>query len=486
MNRTPFAVAAALFLLLGSACEPATQAPPAAPDPGGPCQPADCGPIAEIARVCNDQSVGATQCARADDGVCRWRHVCPEDRAGPAPAAGTPLPGPAQVAAPPQGGAPAAAPRAFTEANAQLAQALYGRLGAQVRGNFFFSPASVSTALALAYAGARGETAAQMARTMRFTLPQAELHAAFAAQTAKLTSAGKGPVVRIANRVWAQAGLPVEGDFLGVAKGPYGAGLELANFNGAPEPARGAINKWVEDQTSGKIKDLLPQGSVTPLTRLVITNAIYFKAQWATPFDKAETASLPFSLGGGAKADAPMMHRLVQAGFAEAGDAQVLELPYDAAGSGRNLSMVVILPKAVDGLGAVERRIAAGDLRAYLGGIAEERVDVTLPRFKMTSEHDLGSTLAAMGMPLAFDAVNADFSGISKAEPLYITRIAHKAFVEVNEEGTEAAAATGVVIGTRSMPPPPKVFRADHPFAFLIRDRDTGAVLFMGRVADPR
>jgi serpin B len=375
----------------------------------------------------------------------------------------------------------------FEQGNAAFAQALYGKLAAGAKGNLFFSPSSISTALAMAFAGARGETAAQMAATLRFTVPPGELHAGFAAQTARLTAGmPKGPEIRIANRMWGQAGLPVEADFQKIAKDHYGAGWELADFKGAAEPARGKINQWVSDQTNAKIKDLLPPGSLTPLTRLVITNAIYFKGKWATPFDKEKTKSEPFTLAGGTTASVPMMRRVLRAGFAETADASVAELRYEGQGTGRKLSMVVIVPKAADGLGPVEQRIAAGGLGGYVSGLADEQVDVALPRFKMTSEHDLGGTLKTMGMPLAFDESRADFSGISKAERLYITKVAHKAFVEVNEEGTEAAAATGVVIGTKSMPPPPKVFRADRPFAFILRDATTGTVLFMGRVADPR
>ena len=339
----------------------------------------------------------------------------------------------------------------------------------------------------MAYAGARGETAAQMAATLRFTVPQGELHAAFAAQTARLTAgAPKGPEIRIANRLWGQAGMPVEGDFLKITREQYGAGMELADFKGATEAARGKINQWVSDQTNATIKDLLPQGSLTARTRLVLTNAIYFKGKWATPFDKAHTRTESFTLSPGSTASVPTMHLVLRAGFVETSDASACELRYEEAGTGRKLSMLVILPKAANGLPQVEQRIAAEGLGGYVGGLAEERVDVALPRFKVTSAHDLGGMLGAMGMPLAFDEVRADFSGISKAEGLYITRVQHKAFVEVNEEGTEAAAATGVVMGTKSLPPPPKVFRADHPFAFLIRDATTGTVLFMGRVADPR
>jgi serpin B len=381
--------------------------------------------------------------------------------------------------------AAAALPAGFVEANTAFAQRLYGKLSG-TQGNVFFSPASISTALGMAYAGARGQTEAEMAKTLEFRLPQAELHPAFAALTARIVggTAG-GPEIRIANRLWGQAGMPVEADFKKLTEANYGAGLELLDFKTSAEPSRARINQWVDEQTKGKIKDLLPTGSINPLTRLVLANAIYFKGLWATPFDKANTKPEPFRLQSKSSVTAQMMRKILSAPYAETADAQVLALGYRAPSADRAMSMIVILPKAVDGLPKVEEAIAAGRLAGYVAPLALTQVDVALPRFKITSEQNLNTTLAAMGMPLAFDDKKADFSGITKAERLYITRVQHKAFVEVNEEGTEAAAATGVVMGTRSLPPPPKVFRADRPFFFLIRDDGTGAVLFMGRVANP-
>ncbi|AUX31581.1 MULTISPECIES: serpin family protein [Sorangium] len=479
-----FLFAAALCSLLGLGCQAQSHAPPPASTPEAPpCQPADCGPLAKIARICDDGSTAAPQCARADGGVCRWEHVCP----GPKPAAEAPAPGPSQPApdAPPPAEPPPGA--GFADANAAFAQRLYGALAATT-GKLFFSPASVSTALAMTYAGARGETAAQMAKALELTFPPEALHPAFGGLVKQLTQpAGpKAPELRIASRLWGQAGLPIEPAFQSTTQQHYGAGIELVDFKGSSEQARGRINRWVEEQTSAKIKDLMPAGSITPLTRLVLTNAIYFKGRWATPFDKQATKNEPFTVKPGTAPAVPMMRKTLKARFGQVDDASVLELAYEAQDPERPLAMVVILPAQAGGLPKVEQRLSTGQLKGYVEALQPARVDVALPRFKMTAEFELSKALAGLGMPLAFDAAKADFSGITRAEPLFLSQVRHKAFVEVNEEGTEAAAATGVVVSTRAAPAPPQVFRADHPFAFLIRDVATGAVLFMGRVTDPR
>ncbi|WP_437909238.1 serpin family protein [Sorangium sp. So ce327] len=472
----------ALCTLLGLGCQARDGAPPAAPAPSASwCGPADCGPLS--VPVCDDGSSGAPQCVRAQNGACQWVRVCQ----GPEPAAGTATPGPSEPATPDaQQADPPPAP-ALADTNAAFAQRLYGKLAA-TKDKLFFSPASISTALAMTYAGARGETAAQMAKTLEFTLPPEALHPAFAGLLKELALATgpKGPELRIANRLWGQAGLPIEPAFQSTTQQHYGAVIELVDFKGGSEPARGRINQWVEQQTNGKIKDLMPAGSITGLTRLVLTNAVYFKGKWATPFDKQATKNEPFTVKPGTAPAVPMMRKTLQAGFGKTADASVLELAYEAQSPERRLAMVVVLPAQVDGLAKVEQRLAAGELKAYVEALHPARVDVALPRFKMTAELELSATLSALGMPLAFDDKKADFTGITRAEPLFISQVRHKAFVEVNEEGTEAAAATGVVVATRSAPAQPQVFRADHPFVFLIRDVATGAVLFMGRVTDPR
>lgn len=484
-------VAASISGLLGlaCACQPNVGSAPAqtTTEPQATsCRPEDCGPLPRIARICADGSTGKPQCARSErtTGIgCAWEHVCPDVAAAAAQTSNATT----------TATAPADKPAlSVVESTTAFAQRLYGKLDA-APGNLFFSPLSISAALAMTYAGARGETAAQIAQALSFDLPPADLHPSFAELLGKLQQAPgtSAPELRIANRLWGQAGAPVEPEFLKITKDQYGAGIELVDFKSAAERSRALINAWVEQQTNKKIVDLLPRGSVDPLTRLVLTNAVYFKGRWATPFDKKATQSAPFTVKPGVSHPAPMMqHRKLRAGFGELPDASVLELAYQASEASRALSLVVILPKALDGLPAIEASISAGQLGGYLGALrAEQLVNVALPRFKLTSEHDLVPTLVALGMPLAFDPEKADFSGITGAaleKRLFISQVRHKAYVDVNEEGTEAAAATGVVMSTRSLGPDVPVFRADHPFAFLIRDGATGVVLFMGRVADPR
>lgn len=474
--------AGVLCSLLGLGCQASDPTPPPASDPSAAsCQPADCGPIAQVARLCDDGSTGAPQCARAEGGACRWQHACPGSAPAVQPIAAGPAEGPSRAP-----DAQPASPTALADANAAFAQRLYGRLAADP-GNLFFSPASLSIALSMTQAGARGETAAQMAKTLELTLAPEVLHPAMGALQSELTATRPGaPELRIANRLWAQAGMPIEPDFQEITGQHYGAGLELVPFTSAPEKARSQINRWVEEKTNNKVKDLMPAGSVDANTRLVLTNAIYFKGKWATPFDKRSTKSEPFTIRPGTSPAVPMMRATLRAGLGQTEDASVLQLAYGSPSPDRFLAMVVILPKEVDGLPTVESRLAAGQLKAYLDVVQPAQVDVALPRFKITWETELSKQLAAMGMPLPFDPTRADFSGISKAVPLYVSGVYHKAFVDVNEEGTEAAAATGVGMRTRSMTAPPAVFRADHPFVFLIRDVATGAVLFMGRVVDPR
>jgi serpin B len=238
----------------------------------------------------------------------------------------------------------------------------------------------------------------------------------------------------------------------------------------------------VESKTQQKIKELIPQGVLTVLTRLVLANAIYFKGDWAVQFDGKATAKAPFHVAPGETVEAPLMSQKNQFGYAELGELQVLALNY----KGKALSMVVLLPKKPDGLAALETSLTPANLEKWTRNLPAREVQVFLPKFKMTSQFRLNEKLRALGMTDAFDESKADFSGLDgRKQYLFITAVLHKAFVEVNEEGTEAAAATAVVIGLRSAPARPLVFRADHPFLFLIRDNRTGSILFLGRVVDP-
>ncbi|QEH36340.1 Serpin (serine protease inhibitor) [Aquisphaera giovannonii] len=361
---------------------------------------------------------------------------------------------------------------------------LYARLRDKP-GNLFFSPSSISTALAMTYAGARGDTAGQMARVLHFGDDRAALDRGYRALLEATRPAGDRPGFRlsVANRLWGQKDFRFLPDFLALTRDAYHAELGVVDFAAEPEPSRERINAWIEEQTEGKIKELLGTGTIDRLTRLVLTNAIYFKGDWAEPFKRDFTKEEPFHVTGDKTTRAPMMHKVHEFRTGAADGLKFVELPY---GRG-DLSAVVLLADQVDGLPAVEARLSAASLDRWLTVGAMRQVDLALPRFKVESEFSLADTLAAMGMPLAFDRRKADFSGMSSEDELHISAVVHKAYVDLNEEGTEAAAATGVVMTLRAMarPAPPVVFHADHPFLFLIRDNRTKAVLFLGRVVNP-
>jgi len=380
---------------------------------------------------------------------------------------------------------------ALVRGNNAFALELYTRLRSG-DGNRFLSPWSISTALAMTYAGARGATAAEMTRTLHFDLPPGQLHEAFHHQIAELHSrntpraGSKGdPDVQLvtANALWVQASYRLLPDFLKLIEQNYGGGLHTVDFRGATEAARQTINAWVEEQTRNKIKELIKPGILTELTRLVLTNAIYFKALWAAPFAAANTHPDDFHVSKQDKVRVAMMNQTASFGYADAGASQVLELPY----KGDTLSMVILLPKAVDGLAALESAMTPETLDTWLKKLSPQRVQVSLPKFKLTGEFQLNQVLSDLGMPSAFDLDLADFSGMTGIRDLYISAVVHKAFVEVDEKGTEAAAATAVVMAARAVmhAPRPTVFRADHPFVFLIRDVRTGAILFLGRLVRP-
>jgi serpin B len=374
---------------------------------------------------------------------------------------------------------------AVVKGNTEFALSLYGKLRAQA-GNLFCSPYSVSTALAMTYAGARGQTAAEMAKALDFTLDPGHLHPAFGAlQHQLIQGSGKkqGYQLNVANALWGQEHFGFLPDFLNLTRRDYGAGLREVNFQSDPEAARRVINTWVEQQTHDRIKDLLPQGLLTTDTRLVLTNAIYFKGFWAEQFKKASTKQEPFQLAGGGQVQVPLMHQTGHFQYHDGGTFQALELPY----RGRELSLLVLLPKRVDGLAALEGRLTAANLAAWLGRLREQEVQVALPRFKVTGAFNLNQVLEALGMRQAFIPGGADFSGMSgtNGRKLFLQAVVHKAFVDVNEEGTEAAAATGVAVAEEAEPADPAVFRADHPFVFLIRDNRSGSVLFLGRLTNP-
>jgi len=373
----------------------------------------------------------------------------------------------------------------LVEGNTGFALDLYAQLKAEP-GNLFFSPYSISTALAMTYAGTRGQTEAQMAKVLHFGSDQRSLHAAFGQLQRQLADAGKtkGMELNVANALWAQKGHPFLEPFFKVAKGEYAANIAQADFKTAAEAARHEINRWVAQKTKDKIRDLLPEGSLDTLTRLVLANAIYFKGTWATKFDKAGTTMQPFHLTSVRQIEVPLMHHLDNVRYMENADFQAVELPYTGGG----LSMVVLLPREIEGCGQLESRLTPALVAEALRQMKQQKVEIFLPRFKLESQFKLNDPLFKMGMTEAFSR-HADFSGMDGAKDLYISGVFHKAWGEVNEEGTEAAAATAVVVTLKSVavrpPAPPPVFRADHPFLFFIRDTQSGTLLFLGRLTDP-
>ena len=355
-----------------------------------------------------------------------------------------------------RGEAPAAnrstLPPSVVEGNNQLAIDLYHRLAGESNGNVFVSPESISLALAMTYAGARGQTAEQIAATLHFTLPPEQLNAAFAALLKELSPGGDKHDYQLstANRLWAQQGYTFLDSFLKVTREQFGAELAQVDFVHQSEAARQTINAWVEKQTNDKIKDLIASGTLSPATRLVLTNAVYFKGDWQTPFEKEATAKAPFHVSPEKTADASMMRHQARYLYNGQPDLQILEMPY----KGRDLSMVVLLPTKIDGLAELEKSLSTDKLKAWLAGLKSKDVDAAFPKFKVTREVELSSTLSAMGMPLAFSG-SADFSGMNGRHDLAISAVFHKAYVDVDEKGTEAAAATGTVMrATPSACPP--------------------------------
>jgi len=376
--------------------------------------------------------------------------------------------------------------------NNAFAVELYGQLKGQP-GNLFFSPESISTALAMTYAGARGDTAAEMAKTLHFTLPPEKLHPAMGALLRDRNAAHDGYALREADALWAQQGYIFLDDFLKLTKDNYGAGFNTVDFKGATEVARQTINQWVERQTENKIKDLIVPGMLKPDTQLVLTNAIYFKGDWETQFKKEETKDEDFHVSATQTVTTPLMHRRDSSFQYMYGDTfQALEIPY----KNNALSMIVFLPNDISGLPVFEQSLTAANMEQWLRQLREfSTVTVTIPKFRMTQELELADTLARMGILRAFDFRAADFSGMigngqQGKDRLYASQVIHKAYVDVNEEGTEAAAASArttpsMIVIAGSKPPPPPIFRADHPFLFLIRQNRSGSILFMGRVSEP-
>ena len=417
-------------------------------------------------------------------------------------------------------------------ASGDFALDLYGQLARENAGkNLFFSPYSMASALAMTAEGARGETAAEMGKVLRF--PEAArrigddaqllpwntslIHTGMAKLNARFQSKADTPYeISVANALYGEQTFPFSPDYVATIGKFYGTGAVVpVDFKNLPEPSRLLINAWAEEKTRGRIKDLVPPGAVTGLTRLALLNAIYFKGDWAVPFDATQTKEEDFHVAGGAKIAVQMMHNAKISGSKYAafkadgtpfqtpamisgnegpaalypgkGGFQVAELPY----KGEDLAMVIVVPQDADGLAAVEKQLTTANLQAWLSKLEARIMDVSLPKFRIETDYQMNDPLKALGMRLAFDDRQANFDGLVAAgsADLCISDVLHKAFVEVTEKGTEAAAATAVLKPTSARVPQPWPFtpaiRADRPFLFAIRDVKTGTLLFLGRMTDP-
>ena len=401
---------------------------------------------------------------------------------GPSPSASIAKSGLQRVTAP---DTPPGDIQALVDNNNAFAFDLYRSLQAQ-DGNLFYSPYSISLALAMTYAGARGTTESQMAQTLHF-LSQDQLHPSFNALDLQLAERGKAQTdeetplqLNIANAVWAEQTYPFLQSFLDTIALNYGAGIRLADFINQYEAVRKEINTWVSDQTQDKIKDLIPEGVLSSDTRMALVNAIYFKADWLHPFEADGTQDMPFHPLDGSDVTVPMMNHGTFIPYAKGDGWQAIELAYQ----GETAAMDIIVPDE----GRFEEVGSSLDYEtasAILSNLQPTSVTLSLPKFKFESEFGLADQLKALGMPDAFDPDIADFSGMSERNDLYISAVLHKAFVAVDEKGTEAAAATAVIVGVTSAPVFDVTLTIDRPFIFLIRDIPTGQILFVGRVLNP-
>jgi serpin B len=360
-------------------------------------------------------------------------------------------------------------------------------------GNIVFSPASISIALAMAYAGAAGTTASEMAAALHYTLPPERLHPAFDwldlqinsrginSRGEKLLGADGGPMrLHVVNAAWAERTYTFKSDYLDILATSYGAGINLLDFLTASESARLTINAWVAAQTENKILDLLPTGAVDSSTRLVLTNAVYFNAAWKVPFDPQNTHDFSFTLLDGSQVTTKFMGaELANTPAVQGAGFVAVELPYQD----EQLSMLVVVPDSGT-FAAFESSLDSAKLDSIVAGLMPRSVLLGLPRFKVETGQSLEDLLKALGMTSAFDFGPADFSGMDGTRNLYISKVIHKAFIDVAEKGTEAAAATAVVMNAGAMPVGLNI-DANRPFLYFLRDQPTGAILFMGRVLDP-
>ncbi len=376
---------------------------------------------------------------------------------------------------------------AVVAGNTDFALKVFPLLDPSGSSNIVFSPYSITQAFALLAPGANGNTLSEIEQALSFPLPQDRLNAAFNKLDLLLTNEGTGaitaageqlPILRNANAIWGQVGLSILPSYLDTLAVNYGAGMYLVDFINATEDARGTINLWVESQTNNRIQNLIPEEGVTDLTRIVLTNAIWFKASWASQFSVASTATQSFFNQDGSTSSVPFMHQMFTVTYAQVDGCQAVDIPY----AGNNFSMLVIMPDpgTFDAFLSSLTPTVLGDITNHL---STQKVALSLPKFTFTEVANLGSILKSLGMTDAFNSNTADFSGIDGDHDLIIQNVFHQAFISVDEFGTEAAAATAIVVGPGAAPPPqPLTFTIDHPYIFLIREIQTGSILFLGKV----
>ena len=375
----------------------------------------------------------------------------------------------------------------LVEGNSQFAFNMYQALKDEP-GNLFYSPYSITQALAMTYAGAHGKTQQQMVAALHFAFPDDRLHATLNALDVGMAAAGESQDehnafrLSMLNALWGQSGYAFQPDFLDVLGKYYGAGIHTLDFVKDQEASRQAINQWVSQQTNQRIQDLIARGGITPFTRLVLTNTIYFKASWQNEFDKSQTTDGPFFMMRDSTVQVPMMHGLARYGYVKENSVEVIELPY----SNPDFSMVIMMPEA-GRFQPFEQSLDVSKMAALINDLKLLEVDLTMPKFKFDDSFGLAKTLQGLGMTDAFTPGVADFSKIDGGKgQLFIQDVLHKAFIAVDEQGTEAAAATAVVVGTTAMPAESAKVVIDHPFLFLIRNKQSGTILFIGRVVNPK
>ena len=364
--------------------------------------------------------------------------------------------------------------------NSEFASKLYEQVK-QEPVNIIYSPFSISSALAMTYAGARGETLNQISKAMSFSKNQDELHQNFNLLNNQITKSEiKGIDIQLANSIWIEESFKVSEDFLNINKSYYNAGIIPAQFYIDPENSRLKINNWVEKHTNNKITDLLPDGSIHQSTIMVLVNAIYFNNSWKKPFDKKLNTEGVFYVFKTCQTQATFMNNSINSGYYEDNKLSIVEIPY----VDEQQSMFIFLPKEKYGIKDLEKIFIDNTYSDYFDKMTPKRVELTIPKFKTEATYNLKEQLSNLGMPIAFTG-NADFSGISKDEKLFIDKVIHKAYIDVNEEGTEAAAATAVTMRKTSVLLENAVFKADHPFIYIIKDNETNTILFVGRLMNP-